>query len=702
MNHVPPNVTNVAMDDAHVEAQIGYVHGDVTIYSLSSGDPRHKYETGLRYLEGDNPRQAERLIEEAAMAGHRSAEVAYHWVLAILSDRSFDHLGQEEFRRLHIAITMAHEFPRDAWRDALDVVIELVNCLDEETNGPSDSETLTKALERYTALPQERQDEIHRHLDMVLNGWIQDKISELQAQYVQRMRFANNREQRVWKFFEPVPMPPRKAVPPPPAIAPADRGRIIAGCVLGGFSLFIITAVLLFSAPAHAVVACTLAGLWVLITVTMALPRRRLRHPASQGWWNERFAQAVSDSVDHWFRVAGPQDPAGAARWAADSERLRAQLKEDLVLRYGADLSRVGPIRWLIRWHAHTTAERFFTGRIRLPVDETSVPLPVRASKYLLYVAILLGLAGSVEAGAGMLVFWGLLAVGALVSGSELLDYAAARQRYQREAAEAEQRYAGELQEYERWRQVLADRPSDIEMATWLAYDKLTFKSWALREYGLSNRDVLAHLILTEAAPNSRRARVPYGPPRYSAYTVLLFLLTEGGVRQVTATLDFATGRFYNQRRDTFRYDMIASARVEEVGVRFEAGNRRVVAREEMGPYDHQALILRRAFRLSLVNNQDVNVLVDGFEEGAYHRMPEDHAFLEELAMNSSGVSGALRILESVCAEGREWLALERARRRRRLQDFRESGHVPGAIGFLRRSMLTAGPGEKPAPDAAG
>ena len=91
-----------------------------------------------------------------------------------------------------------------------------------------------------------------------------------------------------------------------------------------------------------------------------------------------------------------------------------------------------------------------------------------------------------------------------------------------------------------------------------------------LKHYGLSNRDVIGTSRSPRPTPAAERARVLYGPSAFSAYVVLLFLLTEGGVRQVTVRLDFATGQHARRGRTTFRYEVIASAKVTEAGVRFE------------------------------------------------------------------------------------------------------------------------------------
>ncbi|MEW9549803.1 hypothetical protein [Nonomuraea sp. NPDC050783] len=686
------------MDDAHVDAQIGYVDGNVTIYSVSKNDhPRRKYEVGRNYLDGDMPRRAEALIEEAAMDGHRSSEVAYYWVLATLSDRSFDHLGPDEFKHLTTAGAMAAQFPYDSWRQAFDVVFELIRCItEEEEHGVTDLPRFSAAFDAYQALPKARRDEIHRHLEMILNGWIQDQVEELEARHVQAMRTDGNRQNRVWKFFEPVPTAPRRIMIPSPTLEPGKRVKVIVGATFGFIGFLWVVGLMAASSLAATIVALVLVSAWVIAIVMTGLSRRLDSQETPGTWWNEGFAASVSASVDHWFQRSGPADPVAARQWQWDNEPVRQKLKVDLVHLYGSDHDRVGPIRWLVRWHAENAA-RQFSGGVSLRSD--GPPAAVVAGYAALAIAGLIALIGAAATSfLGMLGAGSLLGLAGAMAWKDSLDYLASAISHSRLAGEADRRLAAEQQEYERWCHVLSDRPSDAEMAAWLDYDKMTIKSLALKHYGLSNRDVIAHLTLTEGALRCRRARVLYGPLRYSAYVVLLFLLTEGGVRQVTVDLDFATGAIHDERRTTFRYEMIASARVTEVGVRFEHGHRRVLTREEIRPYDQQALVLSRAFRLSLVNRQHIDVLVDNYEEGLFDRVRENINFLTALALDTSGVTGALRILEAVSAEGREWLVHERARRRRRLRDFRESQKIPGSIGLYSPPMVLPGAHDDPPP----
>jgi hypothetical protein len=173
-------------------------------------------------------------------------------------------------------------------------------------------------------------------------------------------------------------------------------------------------------------------------------------------------------------------------------------------------------------------------------------------------------------------------------------------------------------------------------------------------DYRLTNRDLLAHLSLTEAATGSMRARDVGGPFRHSAYTVLLFLLTEGGVRQVRVRLDTATGNFSAERRTTFRYDAIGSVQVTEAGIRHDDGH--------LG----QKIVTRQVFQLALVNGQCIQVLLDDFANESIDYLWENPEKLAELALDAAGVTSALRVLEAIAADGREWIALERQRLRRR------------------------------------
>ncbi len=242
-----------------------------------------------------------------------------------------------------------------------------------------------------------------------------------------------------------------------------------------------------------------------------------------------------------------------------------------------------------------------------------------------------------------------------------------------REHEDADALYADERAAYEAEVERLSGRPKDDEMARWLDFDKAHLKTTALDHCRLMNRDIVAQVVLTEGAPQASRARVVHGPPRYSAYVVMVFLLTQTGVRVVEYELDFINGAVSNEERTAFRYDMLTSAKVSEVGVKFAGEGQRVfvLGADRVRVTDKtENMVLSRAFRLSFVNGDDITIVVENFE-GLIDTDVEDKSKLVDLALDSSGVAGAMQVLESVAAEGREWIERERERTARRWRDWK-------------------------------
>jgi hypothetical protein len=176
------------------------------------------------------------------------------------------------------------------------------------------------------------------------------------------------------------------------------------------------------------------------------------------------------------------------------------------------------------------------------------------------------------------------------------------------------------------------------------------------------------------------------GPPRFSDYQLLVFLLTDEGVRQVSISLDFTTGVISNEQRLNFHYAAVAAARVSEMGVRIEPDGEtretQIAARpHELRPELTHALVLSRTFKLSLVNGESVQVMVENFDEGLVDRLEDNPQSILELALDAAGVTGALGVLEAVAAEGRTWIERERNRRKRRSHLLRNNGLHHGERG---------------------
>jgi len=221
-------------DHSHVEQQIGVVHGDVSFYKMTGAEtPAEKFRIGCNYLAGNMPRQAEKLIREAFVEGHRSTEVSYYWALAVLSNRSFDHLTDEEFDQLDNAFDEIDQQPADEWMVALAGVAGLVWSLLAQQEQPEvDPEKFDAALDHFAALPAPRRDEVLRHLEMMLAGELQDRLEAEHAAEMKAKRMSDGRVARVRKFFQPKPEPPRLLNPPEVQSRTRDIAVIAAGACL--------------------------------------------------------------------------------------------------------------------------------------------------------------------------------------------------------------------------------------------------------------------------------------------------------------------------------------------------------------------------------------------------------------------------------------------------------------------------------------
>jgi hypothetical protein len=105
--------------------------------------------------------------------------------------------------------------------------------------------------------------------------------------------------------------------------------------------------------------------------------------------------------------------------------------------------------------------------------------------------------------------------------------------------------------------------------------------------------------------PGAKRARVRNGPMRYSRYSLIVFLLTSDGVRQMSADLRFLQGDVREGDRLNFRYDSVASAHVS------------------LTPRLSDKSRIQQTFKLTLVNGEPVSAIVTDFDRDDF-RQGED------------------------------------------------------------------------------
>lgn len=704
---------NVASDHAHVEQQIGVNYGSTTFhryevaYHVNQNDPpQRKFEVAKNHLRGGTPRFAEEILGELMRNGHESTDVAYYYVLSLLSGRSLNEIDKTMFYAFMGACKTVERLPADKWTPAFTMVRRLMSLVwhQEKTgDGVLDAGSTQNTMTRFTSLAPRRQAEIKRHLDMILSGALQDHLDALDDRRVATERMGGGRVDRAWKFFEPDPAKPRVFVPYPTRIEPSTWAKVWVGCGFALLGLFSAMATL-GSVEAGVVVFGLLAVLGggylaarygaerLLAEKRLAqadfehgLPYRRA-NPNSPGHWvRTDFVQELHQRVDDRFRYARPHI---AGDWEGATRGIREYLKDRFVMIYGNAQVIPGAVDWLIRWHATRVAEQWRAGTL---FEYRTMKSSSSQTNLLFGLGIGVAVIGALAmAGAGGVGPAFVIGIGGTFGLLGIVEIIVTRRHDQMMVVDNERLAEEEVQAYHEWVAVLSDRPGDGEMAEWLALDVLYLKSIALRKCGLSNRDLVVHVVLTDGAPKARRARVAHGPVRYSAYVVMVFLMTKGGVREVEVDLDFLEGHVHDERRVSFRYDTLASARVEEVSIRYANDVRYVVdPRDPAAQLDGGQFLRSRAFKLSLLDGKDITTVIENFD--GLTEVNEDPVRLQRMALDTSGITGALHILEAVAAEGRDWIAREQERRERRSEEWQDGYRGPGLLESDIGRLFAAG-----------
>lgn len=658
----PPNVHNEAGGHATIGVQ-GVVYGDVRYEVKNEDPPWRKFEVAKNCLAGGMPRRAEQLIKDVFEIGFPSPgsalanEVAYHWVIAVLGDQSFELLGDEQFGDIGRARTLAANGPADEWQQALGVLLELVDCLkQQELTGQDNPERLGGCFRDFDRLPNDRREEILRHLKLILTGATQDYSDSRFAEVVRLERMGDGRVDRVWKFFEPVPAEPRPIRVREPSLKMLKATAALGGALLSGAAV-ILSIVLLtqISTKAAAIVGVlVIVGCGLLaISVPSYFPKRYSAYaPQNPGHEDPDFDAQIRAAVRRLFRRRAPQDqsdgPWQRPGWHVATGLFQSRIADEIIDLYCEPKIEPGAIDWLIDWYARN----WYASKNTHLWKSREFKEARRVVKWL-----------GLIPGAAILVLTGfytftqiralepkitMVAVGWLLCGALLLALVEAdvflwsRVTFHRNKTVAETRNREEKEAYVARCELLVDRPDDADMVRWLDYDKFYLKRLAMNQYGLANRDVIAHAILTEATPNARRARFSNGPPRFSDYHIWIFLLTPDGVRQIAVRLDFPTGIARDQRRIQFRYDVIAAARVTEFGLRFDDGRREIILPRadrangvEQADHDNDdaagdtgddgekvrrdaarsSFILFQEFRLSLISGEEITITVEDLDK---------------------------------------------------------------------------------------
>ncbi|MFJ1537505.1 hypothetical protein ACIODS_03075 [Micromonospora chalcea] len=657
--------TNVAQGDAHVDVQAGVVHGDINFYRLPpDSSPQEQFAAALHYLDGRVRDEARTLIEKAVAGGYVTTKVQFFRLITLLSGRTLRQLAPEELDRLFaICASLPKLDDRDEWAAGLKAIIRLLAPVcDAETD---------LVVKEIDALDQRQRDEIYGHLEALLEGAMQDEMWQKSVALAQSQRTKDDRSSRIWKFFHPTPAQPRTLPVQPAAVPLRDWLRAVAGAAL--FTLAVVQMTLLVAVRgALDPFLGLLAGLVGLTAFCVGGADRyyrgtRLRAKEAQTRPpQQRRREAPPDGfarkVDRLFnRYFGQYVPEGTDRtyWLAQTAGIRRHLRDEVVEIYREQRIEAERIAWLVRYLVGDVRGQW--ERDTLTAYRQQLRTPAR-TWFLRVGGLTLLAAGSLWAVPAVVTSaplsgtgWFLLAVASAVPAvRSMFRIVAEQRRVVDDQAERDDKATARWEAYHRWCHKLSDKPSDTEMAAWLESDRKVLVNQAMQQYRLRPSHVIAHAFIEAPAPSCKKARYPQGPWRYSRYRLLLFLLTDDGVRQANIDLDFETAASRTTQRLNYRFDAVAAVRIDGIATQ------------------------QQTFELTLFNGKPISIRVSEPDNETLQH-DENATKIAELSLDAAGLSHTLHVLEGVAAEGKEWVKHRRRRADERLANL--AGALRGLLG---------------------
>ena len=636
---------NTAGPHSFVGVQAGRIHNS-TVYVVGPDDPPERdYEVGVNYLEHGVPDKARDHIERALHRGHDSSQVRFHLVLALLSKRSYRDLNKRNRATLRALSEKRRPEVEDEWHEALSVVLMLVACVDGSGGDPD------TAVARLRALPDPQRDLALRHLGLVLTGSMKQGVWKKYQDTAHKNHTADGRVNRVWAYFEPEPASARASWPRPKCTTGWDvfGGLLLAAVILFPFS------VLLKSALSHGSMGALLSCLVVLVFVPAACwhialwHHKRRRMLAALKEQNPQlppssppkggFTDHVERTFEHYFAKYAP-DPENPAAWLEETKGVRRSLREEVARVYRESDVRSGQVNWLIRFLVRDVRWRWREG---LPLKPQEIHHLDTAVKARCMVLCLLSAVGTVSLISTAFQHSPVSTVGCVLLAGLASRFAiplwlklhSERRRHDEELRERSDKLAARKAEYERWKNKIdALMPAESEMEKWLEADKTLILHQALLYYRLDWHEVIAHAFLPTPDRPCKKAKIQGGPWRYSKYEIRIFLVTNEGVREASADLDFESGVWQRSERDNYRFDALSSVQVEMSS-------------------EH-----RYTLNITLTNGPTKSMVVSESLTGrAADENEQDE--MTKVNLEAAGFPHTLRILEGIAAEGKPWFDRE-------------------------------------------
>ncbi|MGW5880453.1 hypothetical protein ACWFMI_28335 [Nocardiopsis terrae] len=635
------NTSNTAGPNSSVGAQFGNMR-DSTIYVVGPEDPPARdFEVGCRYLSDGVPVKAREHLERAYARGFDSSEIHFHRALAILSKRSYRDLTKEDRAVLGALSDRRGAAEHNEWWQGLNIVFALLSCVDGSGGDPVDT------MVRLDALPAAQRDLILRHLGLVLTGSMKQGVWHRIQGDAELEQRAHERVDRAWVYFEPVPAKARARMPRPKSITLWDvfGGLLLSGGVL--LPVMVMTKSALAQGSLLALISCLAmfvfgpAAAWH-IALWDHKHRRRLAKEEEYGYRRSRarppergFADHVEHTFDHYFTRYAPE-PENRDAWLSQTAGVRRALRDEVARVYRESGVRKGEVNWLIRFMVRDVRRRWTEGHPLEPDEIHAVGTAVKARSVvlcLLSAVATMTVLGIVLQEAPAATVGSLLLAG--VTGRFAvplwLRIHSEHRRHREETHEREEVLGAREAEYERWKGKLeALMPNETEMESWLNADKTLILNEALKHHRLVWPEVTTHAFLPTPDRPCKSASVQGGPWRHSKYEIRVFLVTNEGMREATAKLDFERARWHRSERDNYRFEALSSVQVQIKSAR------------------------RYTLNITLTNGPTKSIPVS---DTPVHEPEGEEPQTEasDINLDAAGFSHTLRILEGMAAEGKPW-----------------------------------------------
>lgn len=652
---------NQASDSAKVGFQsqntyaetIVNIPGDVQLTVEADDPPSKKYKIGVQNLKNGNPAVARKYLWDAMMEGWLYSDVLFHWLVAMLSDRTVQQFTKEEVDQLRRFRLHDVGSGGDPWAEGIRFVYQLLGPALSSAKPKSAATDTRDLLKQFHKLGGEQRELLRPHLELFVTGRLKDDLWLEEVQLAGDRQHLGNRRGRAWMFFQPVPAEAILPGTSPAWITRADQRKLQIGAVTlaltGGYLAWqllwhgIAFGVLGYVAVlGGSIVAARADAEWSFLTGRRRQKDEQFRAPGSPA--ASPSGDKIADRVDALFRrYFGRQaeDKDERKRWEDAVTGFRRFYRDEIIgMCRASGVADAYEMAWLIRYQTRQLKKLWQRGAL---YDYRQELLPRPGTAAVRQIGLAAAILGSLWTVISLHAYPVTDALGSIVALTAAigtwrcwLRITLERRRYAADREERDRRQADIDKEFERWCKVLEARPKDEEMAAWLECDRTVLLAMMLDHFGLSRSQLNAHALVEEAAVGVKRARIEGGPVRCGGYRILMFLLAGDGVRQVRASLDFMKGILTVRERTSYRYDAIVSVCVvKETGrgqtfeLRLKAGDPIKVRVREADP--------------EAISDDDRG-------ESPVAEEPEN------VDLDVASVSNTLHILEGVAAEGRRWL----------------------------------------------